>query len=54
MNFSERPAARMKLVGERLCLNFVNTVGGWYPDPARSKIDPYAAVARADKLRQAE
>jgi predicted RNA-binding Zn ribbon-like protein len=50
MNFSERPAARMNLVGERLCLDFVNTVGGWNPDPARGKSDPYAAVARADKL----
>ncbi|MBO0726621.1 MAG: CGNR zinc finger domain-containing protein [Blastocatellia bacterium] len=50
MDLSERPAARMKLVGERLCLDFVNTVGGWNPDPARAKRDPYAAVARADKL----
>jgi predicted RNA-binding Zn ribbon-like protein len=50
MNFSERPAARMNLVGGRLCLEFVNTVGGWNPDPARGKNDPYAAVARADKL----
>jgi predicted RNA-binding Zn ribbon-like protein len=50
MNFSERPAARMNLVGGRLCLDFVNTVGGWYPDPARGKNDPFAAVARADKL----
>jgi predicted RNA-binding Zn ribbon-like protein len=50
MNFSERPPAQMKLVGERLCLDFVNTVGGWNPDPARAKSDPYAAVARADKL----
>jgi predicted RNA-binding Zn ribbon-like protein len=50
MNFSERAAARMKLVGERLCLDFVNTVGGWNPDPARAKSDLYAAVARADKL----
>src|SRR5262245_56796576 len=50
MNFSERPAARMNLVGGRLCLDFVNTVGGWNPDPARGKNDPFAAVARADKL----
>jgi len=50
MNFSERPAARMNLVGGRLCLDFVNTVGGWKPDPARDKSDPFAAVARADKL----
>jgi len=50
MNFGERPAARMNLVGGRLCLDFVNTVGGWNPDPARGKSDPLAAVARADKL----
>jgi len=50
MNFNERPAARMNLVGGRLCLDFVNTVGGWNPDPASGKNDPYAAVARADKL----
>src|SRR5262249_12237686 len=50
MNFSERPAARMNLVGGRLCLDFVNTVGGWNPDPARGKNDPFAAVVRADKL----
>jgi predicted RNA-binding Zn ribbon-like protein len=50
MNFSERPAALMNLVGGRLCLDFVNTVGGWNPDPASGKDDPFAAVARADKL----
>ena len=50
MNFSERPAGRMSLVGGRLCLDFVNTVGGWNPGPARGKSDPYAAVVRADKL----
>jgi predicted RNA-binding Zn ribbon-like protein len=50
MNFDERPAARMNLVGGRLCLDFVNTVGGWNADPARGKHDPCAAVARADKL----
>lgn len=50
MNLNERPAARMNVVGGRLCLDFVNTVGGWNPDPARGKNDPYAAVARADKL----
>jgi predicted RNA-binding Zn ribbon-like protein len=50
MNFNERPAARMNLVGGRLCLDFVNTVGGWNADTARGKYDPCAAVARADKL----
>ena len=50
MNFSERRAAQMNLVGGRLCLDFVNTVGGWNPDRAEKKNDPFAAVARADKL----
>jgi len=50
MNFRERPAARVNLVGGRLCLDFANTVGGWNPDPARDKNNPFAAVARADKL----
>lgn len=50
MNFSERAAAQMKLVGGRLCLDFANTVGGWNPDPARKKNDPLAFNARADKL----
>jgi predicted RNA-binding Zn ribbon-like protein len=50
MNFSERPAARMNLAGGRLCLDFVNTVGGWNPDRAEAKNRPFAAVARDDKL----
>jgi predicted RNA-binding Zn ribbon-like protein len=50
MNFSERPAMRMNLLGGRLCLDFVNTVGGWNPDPARDKNNPFAMVARADKI----
>ncbi|MGH9936681.1 MAG: CGNR zinc finger domain-containing protein [Blastocatellia bacterium] len=50
MNFRERPAARVNLVGGRLCLDFVNTVGGWNPDPARDANDRFAVVARADKL----
>jgi predicted RNA-binding Zn ribbon-like protein len=50
MSFIERPAARMKLVGERLCLDFVNTVGGWERAPAVAKGGAYAAVARDDKL----
>jgi predicted RNA-binding Zn ribbon-like protein len=50
MNFRERPVAQMNMVGGRLCLDFVNTVGGWTPDPARDKSDPFAAIARADKL----
>jgi len=50
MNLNERPAARMKLVGGRLCLDFVNTVGGWEPKPGREGNDPFAVVVRADKL----
>jgi predicted RNA-binding Zn ribbon-like protein len=34
MKLYERPAAMMKMVGGRLCLDFVNTVGGRRADPA--------------------
>jgi predicted RNA-binding Zn ribbon-like protein len=47
MNLNERPAGRMKLVGGRLCLDFVNTVGGWEGGEGSN---PFAVVARADKL----
>jgi predicted RNA-binding Zn ribbon-like protein len=50
MIFSERPSSQMNLAGGRLCLDFVNTVGGWSPDPAMNKNAPFAALARADKL----
>src|SRR5262245_38275263 len=50
MNLDERPAACMNLVGERLCLDFVNTVGGWETEPSKGKRDPFARVPRADKL----
>jgi predicted RNA-binding Zn ribbon-like protein len=50
MNLYERPAAQMNLVGGRLCLDFVNTVGGWEPDPSKGKPDPFRMTARADKL----
>src|SRR5262245_13993268 len=50
INLKERPAARMKLVGGRLCLDFVNTVGGWEPKPGREGNDPFAMIVRADKL----
>ncbi len=50
MNLSERPAARMNLIGGRLCLDFVNTVGGRTRDPGMEKKDPFAVVARDDKL----
>jgi predicted RNA-binding Zn ribbon-like protein len=50
MNLNERPAAHMKLVGGRLGLDFVNTVGGRSPAPTAKKNDPFAVVVQADKL----
>jgi predicted RNA-binding Zn ribbon-like protein len=50
MNIAECPAAQMNLVGGRLCLDFVNTVGGWEQDPSKAKADLFAMVPRADKL----
>lgn len=49
INLKERPAARMKLIGGRLCLDFVNTVGGWTRDSVGNL---FAVVARADKLAE--
>jgi predicted RNA-binding Zn ribbon-like protein len=50
MDLNERPAGQMKLVGGRLCLDFVNTVGGRRPGAARKKSDRPAVMIRADKL----
>jgi predicted RNA-binding Zn ribbon-like protein len=50
MNIAERSAAQMKLVGGRLCLDFVNTVGGWEPDRSKRNHDPFAMAPREDKL----
>jgi len=50
INLKERPAARMKLIGGRLCLDFVNTVGGWKRDPGGEANGLFDMVARADKL----
>ncbi|MCI0390458.1 MAG: ABATE domain-containing protein [Acidobacteria bacterium] len=50
MDFRERAAARMNLVGGRLCLDFVNTVGGRKPDPAGKRNDPLAMLVRDDKF----
>lgn len=50
MDLTTRPAAAMKLVGGRLCLDFVNTVGGRIPSPARRKREPLAVVILRDKL----
>jgi len=40
----------MKLVGGRLCLDFVNTIGGRRADAARRKREPHAVVILRDKL----
>jgi len=48
MKLSERTVAQSNLIGGRLCLDFVNTVGGWQPAPADKKKD--APTPRADKL----
>jgi predicted RNA-binding Zn ribbon-like protein len=50
MNLRERPAATMKMVGGRLCLDFVNTVGGRESDPAAKKGAPDAVIILRDKL----
>jgi predicted RNA-binding Zn ribbon-like protein len=50
MDLTARPAASAKLVGGRLCLDFVNTIGGRRPEPARRKPEPQAAVVLRDKL----
>ena len=47
---NERPIAVMKLVGGRLCLDFVNTTGGRASDPASGTNDPFAVVILRDKL----
>jgi predicted RNA-binding Zn ribbon-like protein len=50
IDVSARPVATTKMVGGRLCLDFVNTTGGRNSDPARSKKDPYAVIITRDKL----
>jgi len=45
----ERPAATMKLVGGRLCLDFVNTVGGRLIPPGK-EVDRLESTIRNDKL----
>jgi predicted RNA-binding Zn ribbon-like protein len=46
MQLRARAAAKANLVGGRLCLDFVNTVGGWQPAPANRK----NAEIRDDRL----
>ncbi len=50
MKLSERPAATAKLVGGRLCLDFVNSVGGRRPASASMKEGEAAYLVREDKL----
>lgn len=47
MNLKERPIATIKLVGGRLCLDFVNTIGG-RKDEETKRMDSYAI--REEKL----
>jgi predicted RNA-binding Zn ribbon-like protein len=50
MELDERPAARMKLVGGRLFLDFINTVGGRRTAPAPRKTKVEERVILNDKL----
>lgn len=52
MNLSERPAGRAKLVGGRLCLDFVNSVGGRTIGPSAKKKIADGVIIREDKLRE--
>jgi predicted RNA-binding Zn ribbon-like protein len=50
MILSDRPSARIKLVGGRLCLDFINTVGGRNPVWGTKQDGPFAVSIREDKL----
>jgi predicted RNA-binding Zn ribbon-like protein len=50
MNLNERPAASMKLIGGRLCLDFANTVGGRRSISPSSKKGVDAYVVREERL----
>lgn len=52
MNLTETPAGQMKLIGGRLCLDFVNSVGGrrLEPSPKKKAID--GVIVREDKFRE--
>ncbi len=52
MILSERPAATTKLIGGRLCLDFVNSVGGRSPAPPFKKENAEAYLIREDKLNE--
>jgi len=50
MKLKERPAAAIKLVGGRLCLDFVNAIGGRRPASPSEKGDKEDYSVREDKL----
>jgi predicted RNA-binding Zn ribbon-like protein len=50
MKLSKSPAATVKLIGGRLCLDFVNSVGGRRPALPSKKGDEEAYLVREDKL----
>jgi len=52
MDLSERPAGRAKLIGGRLCLDFVNSVGGRRAEPGAKKKAAADVTVREDKLRE--
>ncbi len=47
----ESPAAEMRLIGGRLCLDFVNTVDGRKHDSATRRSQPLETVVLGDKLK---
>lgn len=50
MKANQASAAEMKLVGGRLCLDFINTVGGRKSDPPRRKSHSLSSQLLGDKL----
>lgn len=50
MDLSERPAGRAKLIGGRLCLDFINTVGGRTVEATAKRKAVVGAVIREDRL----
>jgi predicted RNA-binding Zn ribbon-like protein len=50
MNLNERPAASVKLIGGRLCLDFANTVGGRRSTSSSSKKGGDAYVVHDERL----
>jgi predicted RNA-binding Zn ribbon-like protein len=50
MKLGERPAATTKLIGGRLCLDFINSVGGRRPALPSERGGDGAYVVREDKL----